>query len=335
MAGVDQIVFVPYKPELWRDLLDDPGNLPSPDSMPERFISADDVWVVQTYLRCARAGLNCVLRERAPAGSVAVVSYALSRASVAARASSLVVCQHDRPRPHLCSWRVTQNQLGVRGPRDVFIPHWPQPGLKPRDPSRGDRVEVVGFKGVRKNLAREFRTDEFAAALRELGMELRTEDRELRGDDAGFDWTDYREVDVLLAVRDDPPARLAIKPASKLINAWHAGIPAILGVEPAYRELRRSDLDYLEVSGPADAVKALRRLRDEPGLHRAMVEHGRARGQDFTAERITAMWVSFLRDRVLATREPPALVRRARIVMSGVPRHWLAVRRHRRAVAGG
>lgn len=43
------------------------------------------------------------------------------------------------------------------------------------------------------------------------------------------EWHDYQHVDAVLAIRDCPPVVLATKPASKLINAWKAGVPALLG----------------------------------------------------------------------------------------------------------
>jgi hypothetical protein len=41
--------------------------------------------------------------------------------------------------------------------------------------------------------------------------------------------------------------RLLAQTAIKLYNCWHAGVPAVLGAESAFRANRRSDLDYLEV----------------------------------------------------------------------------------------
>ena len=37
----------------------------------------------------------------------------------------------------------------------VFIPHWPQPNLIPRDPARGDRFETLAYFGDSQNLAVE------------------------------------------------------------------------------------------------------------------------------------------------------------------------------------
>lgn len=84
------------------------------------------------------------------------------------------------------------------------------------------------------------KTDAFQDALRQRGVRFVSR---FQGE-----WHDYQHVDAVLAIRDCPPVVLATKPASKLINAWKAGVPALLGPEPAYRELRTSPLDFLEAA---------------------------------------------------------------------------------------
>jgi hypothetical protein len=115
------------------------------------------------------------------------------------------------------------------------------------------------------------------------------------------------------------PDVLRTKPATKLVNAWLAGTPALLGAEPAFAGLRRSELDYLEVATPDDALGALRRLREEPGLFRAMVENGERRADELSAEAVTARWEAVLSEEIVpayerwARRRGPRLGRRTRL----------------------
>jgi len=67
-------------------------------------------------------------------------------------------------------------------------------------------------------------------------------------------WHDFREVDVVVAVRGFDRHRHANKPPTKLFNAWHAGVPVILGRESAYQHERLSPLDYLEAGSFAEVV---------------------------------------------------------------------------------
>ena len=102
-------------------------------------------------------------------------------------------------------------------------------------------------------------------------------------------WHDYRDVDVALAARTEAATVLATKPATKLYNAWLAGVPALATPEPAYEEQRRSLLDFLAVQDDWDVVRAIDWLRAEPELYRAMVDNGRA------SRRATSRWRRFAR----------------------------------------
>jgi hypothetical protein len=67
-------------------------------------------------------------------------------------------------------------------------------------------------------------------------------------------WYEYVDVDLALGYQHEAPTMLAFKPASKLINAWLAEVPPLLGPEPAYQNLRRSELDYLPVDSGRDVL---------------------------------------------------------------------------------
>jgi hypothetical protein len=66
----------------------------------------------------------------------------------------------------------------------------------------------------------------------------------------------------------------------------------------AYRELRRSELDYLEVGSLEEAKAAVLRLLERPDLYQSMVENGRRRGAEFTAEATLSRWTSLLHRKI-------------------------------------
>jgi hypothetical protein len=75
-----------------------------------------------------------------------------------------------------------------------------------------------------------------------------------------------------------------------LVNAWQAGCVAFVGPEAGYRDERRSELDYFEVSNASEALAGMQRLAREPGLYRAMVENGRRRALEHTPDAIATVW---------------------------------------------
>ena len=172
-----------------------------------------------------------------------------------------------------------------------FMRHWPIPGLIPRNPARGDRFENVVFLGVGRSLAPELKTDFWKQSIKELGLNWSFRGPGKRGEG----WKDFGDIDVVFAVRRfECFDNFAWKPATKLFNAWHAGVPAILGWESAYQAERKSDLDYLEVKTVEEALAALKRLRDDVPFRTSIVENGRQRAHETQPEILAQQWIEFL-----------------------------------------
>jgi hypothetical protein len=272
----------------------------------------DVAWLLQTYLQLAARGLPVALRETFVEDAVCVhlsplsapwgdpwpdapptLGGALRRfpaldAREVGHRSFRVALSLDRPVAHTGHVRIFQNPVAARAYDGLFVPHWPQPGLVPRDPARGDRLEDVCFMGLADNLDPVLRSDAFRARLLARGFRWHMP--------GALGWHDYRHCDALVAVRGRavPQCMLRLKPASKLVNAWRAGVPAVLGAEPAYAALRQSALDYVEAESEDDVLRALVALRSQPGRVRAMREHGRVRSRAFDEDAVCARWVQVL-----------------------------------------
>ncbi len=255
-------------------------------------------WTLQTYLHLKEVGFPCQLIDRIPRKGIVIVHRQFLRDDMKPEPRVLMVCiQADRPRHPYAQIHVVQNPEDVTQSSKELLKHrviyhisnWPQPELIARDPERGDRFENIAYYGLTDNLAPELQKPSWQEQLRELGLNWHIVSPE--------QWNDYRDVDAVLAVRSfDYQGKYLWKPASKLINAWHAGVPAILNPESAFVAQRQSELDYIEINSVAEAIAALKRLRDEPALRRAMVENGRIRAEETNRETITAHWCSFLKE---------------------------------------
>jgi Glycosyl transferases group 1 len=301
-----------------------------PDRDWEVFGTGVYIWIFQTFLRLYAAGAPVRLDEVAPVSGLVVV-YADHVPRLYSEASSpadliLVSVRADRRPQLLADVEIVQNASSA-GDYQIFIPSWLQPGLIPRDPFRGTRVEVAAYMGTRQQLHDELATPGWADYLRTRGLHWDNRMVTFIHNDQLYPqlgWNDYSGVDVVVALR--PPAMWnpRSKPAAKLQNAWAAGVPAILSPEVAYRELRRSRLDYLEARSSADVLAALERLKSDPDLYRAMIENGLERAREFQPDRVVARWTEALWSQVPAragtyghrllrrTRSYRALARRAR-----------------------
>ncbi len=294
-----------------------------PDRDWRELVTGDRAWILQTCLRLAREGAAVELVGQVPADGI-VLFHAkherlLRRAPGAAGRALLVGCRADNRQPLAAEVEILQNRQFEDGRGRFFVPHWPQPGLLARDPGRGERIDRVAFKGFAANLHPDLAAASWRAALAERGLTWQADAPAFAGaatPTAEAHWPDYREVDVVVALR--PPERRTArsKPATKLVNAWLAGVPALLGPEPAFRELRRSELDYLEIDGAAAALAAIDRLRADPALYRAMVEQGRVRAPEVEPAAVAARWRELLFERLPPLLADPARARRRRLPLA-------------------
>ncbi len=263
-----------------------------PDEFPERIRSGVEVWIVSSFLelraRAPQYGFRVAATHRFPAGQPAIAHRDDLRLGAAYWKSYVAAVRADRPRVHLAPWQLVQNPLQAAD-QAVLMPSWPQPGLRRRDPGR-EGVSVLGYFGRASSLPGFFGDPAFLAELSRRGIAFRFDER---------DWRDYSGTDVCIGLRFEPEIGLATKPFVKLANAWLAEVPALLGPEPAYRALRRSPLDYIEVGSARDVLAALDRLREDPALHAAMVENGRRRGVDYSRDAVAARWCEFIAGRWL------------------------------------
>jgi hypothetical protein len=264
----------------------------------QRSVGALSNWVAIPYVYFRRAGHDVTYSRKPLSGKINIASGLDLGIRQRSSDAYIVSCRADGHRPMLANHVLEQNGLNA-GRSDVsWVHHPPQPGLIPRAIFRGAKIETVSYKGDISNLDESFRNQKFLDRLAERGMTLRIDERKMPPHD-GMRMHDYSDIDVVLAVRNLTIKDSLIKPASKLINAWRGLAPAFLGPEHAFQELRRSELDYLEVSTPDEFFRGLQRLIDNPEIYLAMIENGRTRAVDHNDVSLVASWIKTLEATVL------------------------------------
>jgi hypothetical protein len=264
-------------------------------------------WIVQTYRWLRHFGYDVDISSVLPEHGVVVLipeekSYdALMRQyQEHHKLLTYVTVRADviEFRSPLADVDVVQNGRFASKRDTFFLPHWPQPGIIPRDESRGTAIRSITFKGGFGSIDSMFRSEEWNQYLRSEGIAFEIASKHTQGEIPR--WHDYENADLVLAVRPlfgDGGMRCE-KPASKLINAWHAGVPAIVGPEYAFQELHKHPLDYIEVCSVREAIDAVDMLKNSPGLYLDMIEHGRSRAKEFTPKEISKTWAHVLFEKV-------------------------------------
>ena len=261
---------------------------------PRRFVGGRNSWIAQTFVRLRRAlelrGLVVTAGPGFVPGAMCVAHRDdLDRFASDAHGSFLVAVRADRAPVEACDIAIAQNALDLRA-NERYVPLWPQPGMLRRDAGREARVQTLAYFGRTSSAPAWFNDAQWRSALARRGVTFEIRERT---------WHDYRAVDVALAARDEVPAVLATKPATKLYNGWLARVPVIACPEPAYEALRRGPLDFLEAKDGHEVLHALDRLRVQPALYRAMVDNGAARAEAFSVEAVAARWLALFDGEIL------------------------------------
>ncbi|MFT5701682.1 MAG: hypothetical protein ACI8ZB_004583 [Desulforhopalus sp.] len=190
-----------------------------------------------------------------------------------------------RPFPY-GQFEIVQNKKTCGG-RRFYMPHYPQPGLIPRDPGRGEDVLNICFAGAVQNSIDSFQLEQ---DLDKIGCRF-----VFRG---GGQWQDMHDIDILLGIRSFSKKTYNSKPPAKLFNAWHAGIPFIGGYDSAYEQVGVPDEDFLRVESYDELIAAILELKGNRLLYRQLVNKGRVTAASYTPQSITDMWIHFLEEEV-------------------------------------
>ena len=187
----------------------------------------------------------------------------------------------------------TVSLIDVLTCRNVFeILHFiPQPNLISRNSLRGDLFANVVYMGEKKNLLQELQDENWINKLKKFGINFSVID------DATM-MSDYSEVDCVVALRP-LEQNTHTKPPTKLWNAWRAGVPAILGVEPGYRDYYITELDYCEASSASEVFEILMKLKNDKEIRKSMTLNGYSRANVCSLQHITGEWCMYLNEVVI------------------------------------
>jgi hypothetical protein len=261
-------------------------------------------WTLQTYLHLKESGFPVELVSEIPEEGIILAHWDSLPKTLVPSPRQLIVClQADRDRHPYAQVHIVQNRQGLRkdsliwGDRHLFsgstyyVPHWPQPGLVKRFSERGSLFENLCFFGLENNLLPELLEPTWTKRLESIGINWCVVSQPKH-------WNDYSNVDAVLAIRSFRKKDFIWKPATKLFNAWHGGVPAILGVESAYQAERRSKLDYCEVTSIEEAFEAVQYLKEHPDFVKSMVENGKHRARETDRDLLVQRWTSLLENKL-------------------------------------
>ena len=263
-------------------------------------IACAQCWIYQTWAALQRAGLAVNLTAQIPKEGILLGLSGFFgddfRAPPDVFFAGIVADYLPHPGAHR---HILQNPVHARRlARSTYMPLWPHPNLIPRAASRGDTFATICFFGDAQNLAPELQDPAWTRQLEAMGLRLVVcqADR----------WHDYREADCVIAMRGFGYSTYLHKPATKLYNAWLAGVPFIGGKDSAYAADGRPGVNFLQAASPQELLEHLRRLKADATLRQSLVAGGQEAGRNFHSSAILERWKNLL------TQDIPELARQWR-----------------------
>lgn len=254
--------------------------------------SGNYIWTVKTFGYLIKKGIQCHLTDIIPTNGIIITHRDFLKNHMKPTGEQLFVCiVADTYRHPYAQLHIVQNQADKilksqnRWP-SIFMPHWPENGLIEREKSRNKKFVNVSYFGSIKRLAPQLRSDNFKQKMQDIGFNWSIVPPD--------NWNDYSLTDVVLAVRSFTKMPFYKNPASKLYNAWRAGVPAILGPESAYRAEGKNGIDYIEVRTLSEVFDALAMLKEDESLRESIVSNGYEKAKVINCDSITSKWIEFL-----------------------------------------
>ncbi len=253
--------------------------LKDPDRDWDCFIEGDFCWSLLTYLILRDRGLP-VLLSRDFRDRCVNLGFKTCLRSLRARTDAFVVCmQGDNHRHGWANVHIVQNKLQAWRQNTYWIPHWPQPGLIPRDEGRVG-VRQICYAGRKAN-AVSF-TSRFHDSLRRMGIDFVCKQETT--------WNDFSEIDIAIGVRSFDSRRYKTKPATKLYIAWHAGVPFIGGNDSAFQQVGRPGINYLLARTEDELIAHIKHLATDTSLYNTLVRRGQDAAARYTRSAIAEIW---------------------------------------------
>jgi len=256
-------------------------------------------WTLQTYMHLKEIGYDCHLTDNLSAEGIIISHRGLLTDFIIPSRKQLFICiLADWDRHPFALLHIVQNNEQTfphELPRIVrifmpglscFIRHWLQPGLKPRSKSNSLRFKNLAYIGRKEQLAPELLTEKWNERIASLGLQWKIIDNCEK-------WCDYSDIDAIIAIRSLDNQQYNNKPATKLFNAWHAGVIPICGNDSAFMHEKRSNLDFIHATDIEELYHSIIKLQNDTGLRQKILENAINRAEEISNASICKDWINF------------------------------------------
>ena len=251
------------------------------DDLLERF-DGQWVWSYRTFLELRKRGLPVSLTTQPRRGIVTIGHVNTWRECCKSLPMDvpIIACEADRRRLTRYCINIVQSPTG----RGSYVPHWPEPWIKPRAIDE-PHIKRVAYFGETKGETQIHK--QLSLKLQAIGVEYQVRDRDR--------WRNYSDIDAVVALRYNWKVRGAFKPPSKLYNAILARVPLIATPEPAYVDFDPEQSMWRAACNVSEAVSIVEQLNSDPAQYNEMLRRMRQIDADDLSDGISKRYEDVIR----------------------------------------
>ncbi len=249
-------------------------------------------WIAQTYFHLKNAGFPCEITDTIQQKGIVIADRDTLGNTAQFLPDTMLICAksdreyHPSAYIHLVHNPYDHNNNHNSIWNSYYITHWPMPNVIPRNQERQTQVKNIAYIGSRSQLAQELKSQDWIDSLSNLGCKWLPIFEVSK-------WNDYTNIDVIVAARSFDNNRYTNKGFIKLLNCWHAEVPALLAPESSFIAVKKSDLDFIEINSIDDAITAIKKLKENSELYQEIINNYKYRKEEFTTEKVLQEWGDF------------------------------------------
>ena len=232
------------------------------------------VWSYRTFLELRKRGLPVTLTTQPRSGIVTIGHVNTWRECCRSLPMDvpIVACEADQRRLTRYCINIVQSPTG----RGFYVPHLPEPWIKPRAMDE-PHIKRVAYFGETKGEAQIHEL--LSLKLQAIGVEYQVRDRN--------HWRDYSDIDAVIALRYNWKVRGAYKPSSKLYNAILGRVPLIATPEPAYVDFDPEQSMWRAACNVSEAASIVEQFNSDPAQYEEVLRRMRQIDADDLSDNIS------------------------------------------------
>jgi hypothetical protein len=249
-----------------------------------------ETWTVNTVKHLVDNNIDISIVNQVPYNSIVVThNDYVGQLLMKTNSNYIVSIQADRHIDSNSNAVIVQNKSQywqkIFFHKVYFAKHWPERNILKRIPEKG-RFHLSYF-GRTQNIDKYFLSDDWLSFISEKGFKWSINSNK-------DNWNDFREIDLLIAIRSFDNKSYRSKPPTKLFNSWLAEVPIITNDESAYKFHGNKSKNYFAVKTIEQLKSQILFLYNNQSYYENIIRNIKSRSEEVSIGKISMEWQDIL-----------------------------------------